>query len=160
MAAALAPSTRRLLNLVIADPSAADRVRARTLRRSPVGTPDQAPGRAGDSADRAPRVDRATASAFLTDLDGHSHDHRDYLLTGPKALGYRDAAAIITAHTGRPIRVEPVGVDAWPPAVGPSKSRHRESRRSLRSTAESRVLSPVPGVSRARAGPWVGISAE
>jgi uncharacterized protein YbjT (DUF2867 family) len=53
----------------------------------------------------------AAASALLTDPDGHSHDHRDYLLTGPKALGYRDAAAIFTARTGRPIRVAPIGVD-------------------------------------------------
>ncbi|MGW3349639.1 NAD(P)H-binding protein [Nonomuraea rubra] len=36
---------------------------------------------------------------------------RDYLLTGPKALSYRDAAAIITARTGRPIQVLPVETD-------------------------------------------------
>ncbi|WP_327392758.1 NAD(P)H-binding protein [Streptomyces sp. NBC_01186] len=36
---------------------------------------------------------------------------RDYLLTGPKALSYPDAAAIITARTGRPVRVLDVGAD-------------------------------------------------
>jgi uncharacterized protein YbjT (DUF2867 family) len=53
----------------------------------------------------------AAASALLADPEDHSRDQQDYLLTGPKALSYRDAAAIITAHTGRPIRVEPIGVD-------------------------------------------------
>ncbi len=36
---------------------------------------------------------------------------RDYLLTGPKSLSYEDAAAIITARTGRPIRVRHIGSD-------------------------------------------------
>ncbi|MBT2212091.1 NAD(P)H-binding protein [Actinomadura sp. NEAU-AAG7] len=52
----------------------------------------------------------AAASALLTGLldpDGP----RDHLLTGPAALSYRDAAAIITARTGRPIRVRHISVD-------------------------------------------------
>lgn len=36
---------------------------------------------------------------------------RDYLLTGPKALSYRDAAAIITARTGREVRLVEIGKD-------------------------------------------------
>jgi uncharacterized protein YbjT (DUF2867 family) len=53
----------------------------------------------------------AAAAALLTEADGHVHDQPDYVLTGPKAFSYQEAAAIITAHTGRPIRVEPVAVD-------------------------------------------------
>ncbi|WP_242893053.1 NAD(P)H-binding protein [Actinomadura litoris] len=52
----------------------------------------------------------AAASALLTGpLDPGGP--RDHLLTGPAALSYRDAAAIITARTGRPIRVRHIGVD-------------------------------------------------
>lgn len=50
----------------------------------------------------------AAAAALLTEPDVGPSDH---LLTGPKALSYRDAAAIITARTGRPVRVVPIGVD-------------------------------------------------
>ncbi|MFI6948172.1 NAD(P)H-binding protein [Streptomyces sp. NPDC050422] len=50
------------------------------------------------------------AAALLTGPDGHLDDRRDYLLTGPKALSYQDAAQIITHRTGRPVRVVPVGV--------------------------------------------------
>ncbi|WP_043632303.1 oxidoreductase [Nonomuraea candida] len=50
----------------------------------------------------------AAAAALLAGPDGHPHDRRDYLLTGPKALSYGEAAAIITAETGRPVRVEPI----------------------------------------------------
>lgn len=52
----------------------------------------------------------AAAAALLTGPDGPLDDRRDYLLTGPKALSYQDAAQIITQHTGRPVRVVPVGV--------------------------------------------------
>ncbi|TQJ02709.1 NAD(P)H-binding protein [Amycolatopsis cihanbeyliensis] len=52
----------------------------------------------------------AAASALLT-APGIEPDQRDYLLTGPQALSYPDAAAIITARTGRPVRVVPIGVD-------------------------------------------------
>ncbi|SEB30201.1 NAD(P)H-binding protein [Streptomyces melanosporofaciens] len=51
----------------------------------------------------------AAASALLADPGAEPGDQRDYLLTGPKALSYRDAAAIITAGTGRPVRVVPIG---------------------------------------------------
>ncbi|MEN8651542.1 NAD(P)H-binding protein [Streptomyces sp. 21So2-11] len=53
----------------------------------------------------------AAASALLIDPDVDAGDQRDYLLTGPKALGYGDAAAIITARTGPPIRVLHIGAD-------------------------------------------------
>ncbi len=45
----------------------------------------------------------AAASALLTTSD-HG-DRSDHLLTGPRALSYPEAAAIITARTGLPIRV-------------------------------------------------------
>ncbi|OZM80959.1 NAD(P)H-binding protein [Pseudonocardia sp. MH-G8] len=57
----------------------------------------------------------AAAAALLTDPDLPSDDApgagSDHLLTGPKALSYRDAATIISAQTGRPVRVQLVGVD-------------------------------------------------
>ncbi|MDI5980194.1 NAD(P)H-binding protein [Amycolatopsis magusensis] len=53
----------------------------------------------------------AAASALLADPGVEFADQRDYLLTGPKALSYRDAASIITAHTGRPVRVVSIGAD-------------------------------------------------
>jgi len=54
----------------------------------------------------------AAASALLQGCDAE----RDHLLTGPEALSYPDAAAIITARTGRPVRV--VHVDADEQAAG------------------------------------------
>ncbi|WP_280266410.1 NAD-dependent epimerase/dehydratase family protein [Nocardia wallacei] len=53
----------------------------------------------------------AAASALLTAPDPESDDRRDHLLTGPKALSYPDAAALITTHTGRPVRAVAIGVD-------------------------------------------------
>ncbi|MER5645078.1 NAD(P)H-binding protein [Streptosporangium sp. NPDC002524] len=53
----------------------------------------------------------AAAAALLIDPDVDPGDRRDHLLTGPKALSYGDAAAIITARTGRPIRVRHIGSD-------------------------------------------------
>jgi uncharacterized protein YbjT (DUF2867 family) len=53
----------------------------------------------------------AAAAALLTGSGIEPRDPRDYLLTGPKALSYRDAAAIISAHTGRPVRVVTIGAD-------------------------------------------------
>ena len=48
----------------------------------------------------------ATAAALLmSDPDRTALERRDHLLTGAEALSYREAAAIITARTGRPIRV-------------------------------------------------------
>ena len=48
----------------------------------------------------------ATAAAILlSDRDLTPADQRDYLLTGPQALSYPETASIITAGTGRPIRV-------------------------------------------------------
>ena len=53
----------------------------------------------------------ATAAALLFDLAAVPGDQQDYLLTGPQALSYPEAAAIITAGTGRPVRVVHVGED-------------------------------------------------
>ncbi|MCT2593008.1 NAD(P)H-binding protein [Streptomyces sp. N2-109] len=61
----------------------------------------------------------ATAAALLTDPGTgpgtgpgtEPGDQRDYLLTGPKALSYQDAAALITARTGRSVRVVHIGAD-------------------------------------------------
>ena len=53
----------------------------------------------------------ATAAALLPDLDAVPGDQRDYLLTGPQALSYPEAAAIITAGTGRPVRVVHASAD-------------------------------------------------
>ncbi|GAA3545701.1 NAD(P)H-binding protein [Amycolatopsis ultiminotia] len=53
----------------------------------------------------------ATAAALLLDPDdtpGHAGDH---LLTGPEALSYPEAAAIITAVAGRPVRVVHASAD-------------------------------------------------
>jgi uncharacterized protein YbjT (DUF2867 family) len=53
----------------------------------------------------------AAAFALLAGPGVEPGDRRDYLLTGPKTLSYRDAAEIITAHTGWPVRVAHIGVD-------------------------------------------------
>lgn len=53
----------------------------------------------------------AAASALLANSGDDPGDGRDYLLTGPKALSYPDAAAILTAHTGRPVRIVHTGTD-------------------------------------------------
>lgn len=53
----------------------------------------------------------AAASALLAEPGAEPGDQRDYLLTGPKALNYGDTAAIITARTGRPVRVVHIGAD-------------------------------------------------
>lgn len=59
-------------------------------------------GRVGfiDAADIA-----AVAARALLDPLPHNTDH---LITGPEALGYADAAAIITEVTGKPVRHRPV----------------------------------------------------
>ncbi|MFE9009863.1 NAD(P)H-binding protein [Streptomyces sp. NPDC007875] len=53
----------------------------------------------------------AAACALLTDTAVVPDDRRDYLLTGPKALSYADAAATITTGTGRPVRVVHIDTD-------------------------------------------------
>ncbi|CDR17894.1 NAD(P)H-binding protein [Streptomyces iranensis] len=53
----------------------------------------------------------AVASALLADPGIDPGDRRDHLLTGPKALSYQGTAAIITACTGRPVRVVHIGVE-------------------------------------------------
>ncbi|NJQ14903.1 NAD(P)H-binding protein [Streptomyces bohaiensis] len=79
-----------------------ERIRRRGEIRTAAGT-----GRVGwiDARDIA-----AAAAALLTGPNGQPDDRRDYLLTGPKALSYHEAAQIITMRTGRPIRIAPVGV--------------------------------------------------
>ncbi len=49
------------------------------------------------------------AAALLSAPDLDADD--DYQLTGPKALSYREAASIITAESGRPVRVHHLDVD-------------------------------------------------
>lgn len=58
----------------------------------------------------------AVAHALLTGSGGGPGDRSDHLLTGPEALSYPDAAAVITAHGGRPVRL--VRVDAGDLAAG------------------------------------------
>ncbi|MBU3869554.1 ergot alkaloid biosynthesis protein, partial [Streptomyces sp. 4503] len=53
----------------------------------------------------------AAAFALLADPGIEPGGRRDYLLTGPNALSYQSAAAIITARTGRPVRVVTIGAD-------------------------------------------------
>ncbi|WP_262698023.1 MULTISPECIES: NAD(P)H-binding protein [Streptomyces] len=53
----------------------------------------------------------AAASALLADPGGEPGDRRDHLLTGPKAMSLQEVAAIITTHTGRPVRVVAIGTD-------------------------------------------------
>ncbi|MYT33704.1 MULTISPECIES: NAD(P)H-binding protein [unclassified Streptomyces] len=53
----------------------------------------------------------AAASALLADSGVEPDDRRDYLLTGPQALSYQDAAAILTARTGRPVRMVHIATD-------------------------------------------------
>ncbi|WP_434449875.1 ergot alkaloid biosynthesis protein [Lentzea sp. E54] len=62
-------------------------------------------GRVGfiDAADIA-----AVAARALLDPVPHNTDH---LITGPEALGYTDAAAIITEVTGKPVRHRPVSTE-------------------------------------------------
>ncbi|GLU48635.1 NAD(P)H-binding protein [Nocardiopsis ansamitocini] len=53
----------------------------------------------------------AAAFALLAGSGTASDDQRDHLLTGPKALSYTEAASIITARTGWPVRVTPIRTD-------------------------------------------------
>ncbi|WP_413105407.1 NAD(P)H-binding protein [Streptomyces sp. Inha503] len=53
----------------------------------------------------------AAASALLADPGVEPGDRRDHLLTGPKAMSLQEVAAIITSHTGRPVRVVAIGTD-------------------------------------------------
>jgi uncharacterized protein YbjT (DUF2867 family) len=55
-----------------------------------------------------PRDVGAAAAAVLT---GAGQDRRTYVLTGPQAISYRDAAAQLTAATGRPVEFVDVSAD-------------------------------------------------
>lgn len=50
----------------------------------------------------------AAASALLADPDAEPGHRSDYLLTGPKAFSYQEAAEIITAHARKPVHVAQV----------------------------------------------------
>ncbi|MGA5462650.1 NmrA family NAD(P)-binding protein [Mycobacterium sp. NPDC050041] len=50
----------------------------------------------------------AVAAHALTDPVAHNTDH---ILTGPRALGYDEAAAIVARHLGRPVRHRSVPAD-------------------------------------------------
>ncbi|MFD2024341.1 NAD(P)H-binding protein [Promicromonospora aerolata] len=51
----------------------------------------------------------ASAAALLTEVSADTRS--DYLITGPHAMSYPQAARIITAQTGRRVRVEPLTQD-------------------------------------------------
>ncbi|GAA1086752.1 MULTISPECIES: NAD-dependent epimerase/dehydratase family protein [Streptomyces violaceusniger group] len=53
----------------------------------------------------------AAASVLLADPRVEPSEQGDHLLTGPQALSYQDVAAIISARTGRPVRVVRIGTD-------------------------------------------------
>ncbi|WP_033288481.1 oxidoreductase [Amycolatopsis jejuensis] len=52
----------------------------------------------------------AVAVRALTDPEPHNTDH---LLTGPRALSYAEAAAIVAHHLGRPVAHEPVSAGEY-----------------------------------------------
>ncbi|MET8864550.1 NAD(P)H-binding protein [Nonomuraea sp. NPDC004580] len=83
---------------------------ARALLSDPdAGQGDHLPADSGaEQGDRAGHLP-AGSGAERGDRAGHlPAEQGDFLLTGPKALSYQDAAAIIAARTGRPIRVRHV----------------------------------------------------
>jgi uncharacterized protein YbjT (DUF2867 family) len=102
-------------------------------------------GRVGfvDAADIA-----AVAARALTDPVPHNTDH---LITGPEALSYADAAAIITEVTGRPVRHRSVSTEdmterlaAWLPAEFAAILAGLDE--DIRGGAEDRVSTTVEDV--------------
>ncbi|KDN23158.1 NmrA family NAD(P)-binding protein [Amycolatopsis rifamycinica] len=59
----------------------------------------------------------AVAVRALTDPAPHNTEH---VLTGPAALSYAEAAAIVSAHLGRPVRHRPVGTAEFAERVAAS----------------------------------------
>ncbi|SFS52335.1 NAD(P)H-binding protein [Saccharopolyspora flava] len=55
--------------------------------------------------------DIAAAAFSLLSANIDPTDPREHVLTGPKALSYAEAAEIIGARTGRPVRVVPISVE-------------------------------------------------
>lgn len=87
------------------------------LRPHPLGTAIRDDGEIATSAPsgRVGWIDArdvaATAAAILTQPLLGEQLCTDYVLTGPRGLSYTDAASIISARTGRPVRVTDVTVD-------------------------------------------------
>ena len=87
------------------------------LRPHPLGTAIHDDGEIATSAPsgRVGWIDArdvaATAAATLTRPLLDEQLRTDYVLTGPRVLSYTDAAAIISARTGRPVHVRDVTVD-------------------------------------------------
>jgi len=53
------------------------------------------------------------AAAIAATVRSSGHDERLYKLTGPKAQGFNEIAAIISEVTGTPVRYEPMSEDAF-----------------------------------------------
>lgn len=56
---------------------------------------------------------RDIAESAAAALASHSFDGKAYNLTGPEALGYADAAAILAAAVGKPVAYTPIDDDAF-----------------------------------------------
>jgi uncharacterized protein YbjT (DUF2867 family) len=102
-------------------------------------------GRVGfvDAADIA-----AVAARALLDPLPHNTDH---LITGPEALSYADAAAIITEVTGRPVRHRSVTTAEMTERLAPGLPREfaavlAQLDEDIRGGAEDRVTSTVEDV--------------
>ncbi|WP_086663525.1 NmrA family NAD(P)-binding protein [Lentzea kentuckyensis] len=102
-------------------------------------------GRVGfvDAADIA-----AVAARALTDPVPHNTDH---LITGPEALSYADAAAIITEVTGRPVRHRSVSTPELTERLAASLPREfaailAQLDEDIRGGAEDRVTTTVGDV--------------
>ncbi|GHH61428.1 NmrA family NAD(P)-binding protein [Lentzea cavernae] len=102
-------------------------------------------GRVGfvDAADIA-----AVAARALTDPLPHNTDH---LITGPEALSYADAAAIITEVTGKPVRHRSVGTAEMTERIATAVPREFAALlagldEDIRGGAEDRVTTTVQEV--------------
>ncbi len=96
-----------------------------------------------DAADIA-----AVAARALTDPVPHNTDH---LITGPEALSYADAAAIITGITGREVRHRPVSTDEMTDRFAAAMPREFAALlagldEDIRGGAEDRVTTTVEDV--------------
>ena len=108
-------------------------------------------GRVGfiDAADIA-----AVAARALTDPVPHNTDH---LITGPQALSYADAAAIITEVTGKPVRHRSVGTAEMTERFAATMPREFAALlagldEDIRGGAEDRVTTTVEDVTGRPAG--------
>lgn len=91
----------------------------------------------------------ASAAALLTDAVGVQRGDGDYLLTGPKALSHQEAADVISAHTGRRVRVDRItteqGIAAYRSAGMPAEfaSALASVEEGIRAGREDRVSTAV-----------------